>query len=78
LDLSRFEGEFNAAREASLDLVELLAALAAERKTDPKRGEAIACFLSAGQGWREAGASLGGAFADQRAGKTELTTGKEQ
>ncbi|MEO5578027.1 MAG: hypothetical protein ABIR25_03115 [Sphingomicrobium sp.] len=77
MGLARHEGEFEAAAEASLDLDELLGALG--RPLAPKlanRSETIACCLSGSEGWRDAAAKLGGAFATL--GKTSwLTSGKE-
>jgi hypothetical protein len=62
--LARFDGNLKAAAEAQLDIEELLSALADGRAT---RGEdrqgAIACFLSASEGWRDAKTLLKGAFA---------------
>jgi len=77
MDLARHEGEFEAAGEAKLDLDELLGAL--RRPIAAKAGnrrEAIANCLSASEGWRDAAAKLGGAFATL-GGATGLTGGKE-
>ena len=77
MDLARHEGEFEAAGEAKLDLNELLGAL--RGPLAPKAGnrrEAIANCLSASEGWRDAAAKLGGAFATL-GGVTGLTGGKE-
>lgn len=77
MGLARHESEFEAAGEAKLDLDELLGAL---RRTDKakagNRREAIANCLSASEGWRDAAAKLGGAFATL-GGATRLTGGKE-
>ena len=77
MDLARHEGEFEAAGEARLDLDELLGALRGSLGSKAgNRREAIACFLSGSEGWRDAAAKLGGAFATlgQASG---LTDGKE-
>ena len=74
--LSRFEGEIHAADGASIDEVELLKALATGSPSDEGRRQAIACFLSGGQGWKDAAAHLGGAFAGTVEKATGLTGGK--
>ncbi|MEO6247229.1 MAG: hypothetical protein ABIO85_01415 [Sphingomicrobium sp.] len=61
--MSRFEGEFQKVGEGSIALPELLRALADAALPERQRQPAIACYLSAGDGWRDAGQSLGGAFA---------------
>ena len=64
MGLARHEGEFKAAGEARIDLDELVGAL--RRPVADKAGnrrEAIANCLSASEGWRDASARLGGAFA---------------
>ena len=77
MDLARHEGEFEAAGEAKLDLDELLGALRRPTTALPNnRREAIARCLSASEGWRDAAAKLGGAFATL-GGATGLTGGKE-
>ena len=77
MDLARHEGEFEAAAEASLDLDELLGALRRPVAANAgNRREAIARCLSASEGWRDAAAKLGGAFATL-GGATGLTGGKE-
>ena len=76
--MSRFEGEFRATDDASVDPIELLAALSPGRSGKPERGEAMACFLSVGSGWRDAAATLGGTFAAAFAIGTKLTPGQEE
>jgi len=62
--LARFDGNLEAAGEAKLDIDELLSALSPSAKPgDQERQDAIACFLSASEGWREAKGALRGAFA---------------
>jgi hypothetical protein len=76
--LARHEGEFEAAAETSLELEELLRALeSAESAADRDRQAAIACLLSAREGWREAVDRLGGAFA-YGGTATGLTDGKDK
>jgi hypothetical protein len=66
--LSRFEGDFAAAGEGPLDPLELLDLRAAYSSTTGcDRREAIACYLSAGEGWDEALKALRGAFASEAA-----------
>jgi hypothetical protein len=62
--LARHETEFDAAGEAKLSPGE---ALSLARGTDgaaPSREDALARFLSAGEGWVDAARALNGAFAD--------------
>ena len=76
--MARHEGDFEAAAETSLEMEELLRALArADSASDRERQAAIACLLSASEGWREAVKQLRGAFADggEKAG---LTNGKDK
>ena len=53
--MSRYERDFKAAGEAPANAV------------PSKQREAIACYLSAGEGWSEAVKALGGAFASEAA-----------
>ena len=76
--MARHEADFKAAAETSLEMEELLRALqSAESASDRERQAAIACLLSASEGWREAVGRLGGAFADGGT-KTGLTDGKDK
>ncbi len=78
MGLARHEGEFEAAGEARLELDELLAALARPVLAGSgTRRDAIARCLSASEGWRDAAATLGGAFATLNGG-TGLTDDKER
>ena len=62
--MARFEGNLKAAGEAKLDVDELLSELASTSPANAKaRADAIACFLSASEGWRDAREALKGAFA---------------
>jgi hypothetical protein len=68
--LSRLDRKFTAADEAPLDAAEILAALEAQAADSTRdRHDAIACYLSGEDGWRDASAVLGGTFAEpQREG----------
>ena len=75
--LSKFDGDLKAAGEASFDLSELLSVIAATALADNgRRREAIACFLSASEGWEDAGRRLRGTFAALPKG-SGLTESKE-
>jgi hypothetical protein len=64
--LARFEGDFRVGAEATLSLNELLDLLAAVGENDGRsREDAIACYLSGSDGWRDAVKFLGGAFAEE-------------
>ena len=66
--MSRFEGNFSAAGDAPLGATELLDLLGANTAlTGRERQQAIACYLSAGEGWDEALKILRGAFASDAA-----------
>ncbi len=68
LQLSRFEGDFSAAGDAPLSTAELLNLLGADTTlTGRERQEAIACYLSVGEGWDKALKALRGAFASDAA-----------
>jgi len=76
--LARHEREFEAASETSLATTELLRALErGDLAAARDRQAAIACLLSASEGWREAVDRLGGAFADD-ATAARLTNGKDK
>jgi hypothetical protein len=64
--LARHEPDFQAAADRPLSLEELLAMLG-DAKTEAQRDrqEAIACYLSASEGWTDAVRRLGGAFATE-------------
>jgi hypothetical protein len=70
--LARHEGDFGAKAHEPLSLDELLTLLgnAAERE-GRSREDAIACYLSGSDGWREAMKLLGGTFAEGAAGLKE-------
>ena len=70
--MARFEGDIRATAEAPLTLEELLSLLDSSAARDPgARENAIACYLSGGEGWREALKILGGTFAEGAAGLRE-------
>jgi hypothetical protein len=63
-ELSRFDGDLTASTDAPLSVAELVTILSGDFvATDHQRQQAIACFLSASDGWKDAIKSLGGAFA---------------
>ena len=63
--MARFDGNLKAAGEAKLEVDELLSALASTSAANAKaRADAVACFLSASEGWKDARDTLKGAFAN--------------
>jgi len=74
--LARHEGSFRTSAEEPLGLDELLALLGSVDKDDVRaRSVAIACALSASEGWQEAVKRLGGAFAEDAPGLRERKDG---
>lgn len=70
--MARHEGEFRARSEEALGLDELLALLGNAAERDARsREDAIACYLSGSDGWREAVKLLGGTFAEEATGLKE-------
>ena len=70
--MARHERDFCADAEAPLSLDDLLALLgSAEEVDDRSRQDAIACYLSGGDGWRDAMKMLGGTFAEEVTGLKE-------
>ena len=65
--MARHEGDFRSGTHQALSLDELLALLGDGAVDGLSREDAIACYLSAGEGWREAMKKLGGAFAENAA-----------
>ena len=64
--MSRFEGDFSAAGDAPLSTNELLTLLGTNTALSGReRHEAIACFLSASEGWGEAMKALRGTFSTE-------------
>ena len=70
--LARYEPDLRAAAEGPLSLDELLRLLG-DSTVDSKRErrDAIACYLSGGEGWTEAVRRLGGTFAADGTGLKE-------
>jgi hypothetical protein len=64
--LAKHETDFEAAGEAQLTPRETLSLARTQGPTapPPSREDALACFLSAAEGWDEAARRLDGAFAD--------------
>lgn len=70
--MARYEGNFRGQAKEPLHLDELLALLGnVEVSDDHSRDDAIACALSASEGWEDAVKRLGGAFAEEAAGLRE-------
>ena len=62
--MARIEGKFKAAGEAKLDIDELFSAFPGAGEAVARgRQDAIACFLSASEGWEKAREASKGAFA---------------
>ena len=63
--MARHEGDFRASAVDPLSLNEVLELLNTSGEGDYRaRQDAIACYLSASDGWRDAVKRLGGAFAE--------------
>ena len=76
--MSRFEGDFSAAGEASLNATELLNLLGREGQVPPRElQQAIACYLSASEGWDQAQKLLRGAFASDAAAAVRSDRNKQ-
>jgi hypothetical protein len=63
--LARYEKDFRESAEEPLSMNELLALLGNEAGSAGSREDAIACYLSGSEGWRDAMKRLGGAFAEE-------------
>ena len=61
--LARHESDFRADADMPLNLAELLALLDGSPEGGTSRESAIACYLSATEGWRDAVKQLRGTFA---------------
>jgi hypothetical protein len=61
--LARHEPEFRASADTPLSLNELLLLLEQNDGGERERQDAIACYLSASEGWADAVRQLGGNFA---------------
>ena len=73
--MSRFEGHFDASGATPVESDDLSRLLAGNPPTNARK-QAIACYLSASDGWNDALAKLGGAFA--KPARIRLTDAKEQ
>ena len=69
--MARHERDFRADAEEPLSLDDLLALLGESAVDERSRQDAIACYLSGSDGWREAMKTLGGTFAEEVAGLKE-------
>ena len=70
--MARHERDFCADAEAPLSLDDLLSLLDSGAEVDDRsRQDAIACYLSGGDGWRDAMKMLGGTFAEEVTGLKE-------
>ena len=70
--MARHEGDFRSRTPQPLSLDELLALLGDAPDIEGlSREDAIACYLSGSEGWREAMKQLGGAFAERTTGLKE-------
>ena len=65
--MARFERNFRGSAEAPLTLEELISLLG-DQDDSRTREDAIACYLSGSEGWRDAMKLLGGAFAEDASG----------
>ena len=64
--MARHEGDVRSTAQQPLSLSELLALLGDAAERDGRsREDAIACYLSGSDGWREAVKLLGGTFAQE-------------
>jgi hypothetical protein len=68
--LARFESDFRGQAEEPLTLNELIALLG-DKGDARSREDAIACYLSGSDGWKDAVKQLGGAFAEEASGLRE-------
>ena len=66
--MARHDGDVRAKAQEPISLSELLALLGDAAERDGRsRENAIACYLSGADGWREAVKLLGGTFAEEEA-----------
>ena len=67
--MARHEGDLRMDAEVPLSLDELLLLIGnSAESTDRTREDAIACYLSGGEGWKDAVKLLGGTFSRSAAG----------
>jgi len=70
--LARHEADFRLKEQEPLGLDQLLSILGDSAERDGRsREDAIACYLSGSEGWREAMKLLGGTFAKEGTGLRE-------
>ena len=70
--MARYERDFRSNKQEALGLEELLAMLGSAGEGEAQsREDAIACYLSGGDGWNEAVKLLGGTFAERVTGLRE-------
>lgn len=69
--MARYERDFRADSEAPLSLDDLLALLSSSADSERSRQDAIACYLSGSDGWKDALKLLGGTFAEDETGLKE-------
>jgi hypothetical protein len=70
--LARYEGDIRLHQDQPLSLDELLLLLGDKAAGEERsREDAIACYLSASEGWRDAMKRLRGTFAERRGGLRE-------
>ena len=70
--MARHESDFGEKAREPLSLTELLELLGSGAGIEESsREDAIACYLSGGDGWKDAVKRLGGTFAEEAAGLKE-------
>lgn len=70
--MARHDGDLRVSAEEPLSLADLLSLLGnSAQPSDRLREDAIACYLSGSEGWRDAVKLLGGTFAEGAAGLRE-------
>ena len=69
--MARHERDFRTDAEEPLSLDDLLALLGEGAVDERSRQDAIACYLSGSDGWRDAMKALGGTFAEAASGLRE-------
>ena len=75
--MSKFEGEFRAAGEGSVELDQLFVGLGRGLRIATDRHDALAHYLSGEEGWRDAVTTLGGTFAKASPRSARLTAGED-
>lgn len=75
--MAKHDRHMEAAAEVDIDLSALFKSLGDKRERISDRQQAIACFLSGSEGWRQAAGHLGGSFVDPAEKGTGLTESKD-